>query len=195
MKIYSHRVNAISALVKIDPTLGVEIDLRTNNGALILSHEPLVEGVLFSEWLKHWRGQALILNVKEDGLEKVILEQLSEYGISDFFFLDQSYPSIRRTINMGLTKVATRVSDFEDLETALKSGSDWVWLDSFSGNWEYLKESVPALAKNRQKTCLVSPELQRANSSVELTLLQEMIFGNSLAITSVCTKTPGSWKK
>ena len=99
MKIYSHRVNAISALVKIDPTLGVEIDLRTNNGALILSHEPLVEGVLFSEWLKHWRGQALILNVKEDGLEKVILEQLSEYGISDFFFLDQSYPSIRRTIN------------------------------------------------------------------------------------------------
>jgi hypothetical protein len=195
MKIFSHRVNSISALKNTDPMYGVEIDLRTSNGALILSHDPFVEGDLFSEWLKYWRGQALILNVKEDGLEDVILKQLNTYRISDFFFLDQSYPAIRRTINLGLTKVATRVSDYEDLETALKSGSDWVWLDSFSGDWEYLKEGVPTLVKNGQKTCLVSPELQRANSSIELTLLQKMILDDNLMITSVCTKLLEEWKK
>jgi len=195
MKIYSHRVNTISALEKIDPAYGVEIDLRSKNGSLILAHDPFVEGELFSEWLKYWRGQSLILNVKEDALENSILGHLSQYGASDFFFLDQSYPSIRRTINMGVTKVATRVSDFEDLETSLKSGSDWVWLDSFSGDWEYLKEAVPALSKNGQSTCLVSPELQRVDSARELKTLQEMIEVNSLEISSVCTKVPRNWEK
>jgi hypothetical protein len=195
MKIYSHRVNTISALEKIDPAYGVEIDLRSKNGSLILAHDPFVEGELFTEWLKYWRGQSLILNVKEDALENSILGHLSQHGVADFFFLDQSYPSIRRTINMGVTKVATRVSDFEDLETCLKSGSDWVWLDSFSGNWDYLKEAVPALTQNGQKTCLVSPELQRTDSAAELTSLQEMIEKSDLRIHAVCTKTSGDWEK
>jgi hypothetical protein len=195
MKIYSHRVNTISALEKIEPSYGVEIDLRTKGGNLILSHDPFAEGELFSEWLKYWRGQSLILNVKEDALENSILNHLSQYGVADFFFLDQSYPSIRRTINMGVTKVATRVSDFEDLETCLKSGSDWVWLDSFSGNWDYLKEAVPAINQNGQKTCLVSPELQRMDSAEELAYLQEMIEKSNLKIYSVCTKVSGNWEK
>jgi hypothetical protein len=195
MKIYSHRVNTISALEKIEPSYGVEIDLRTKGGNLILSHDPFAEGELFSEWLKYWRGQSLILNVKEDALENSILNHLSQYGVADFFFLDQSYPSIRRTINMGVTKVATRVSDFEDLETCLKSGSDWVWLDSFSGNWDYLKEAVPAINQNGQKTCLVSPELQRMDSAKELAYLQEMIEKSNLKIYSVCTKVYGNWEK
>jgi hypothetical protein len=194
MKIYSHRGNSVSALTELDPKYGVEIDLRTNNGNLILAHDPFTEGALFSDWLKFWRGQSLILNVKEDALENSILQYLNEYGVSDFFFLDQSYPSIRRTIKSGLTKVATRVSDYEDLQTALNSGSDWVWLDSFSGEWDYLNGAVPMLVKNGQKTCLVSPELQRANSSSELKLLQEMILEKNLAITSVCTKFPEIWE-
>ena len=194
MKIYSHRVNSVSALAELDPKYGVEIDLRTDNGNLILAHDPFTEGDLFSDWLKSWRGQSLILNVKEDALENSILQYLNEYGVSDFFFLDQSYPSIRRTINSGLKKVATRVSDYEDLQTALNSGSDWVWLDSFSGKWDYLNEAVSVLAKNGQKTCLVSPELQRAHSSAELELLQEMILEKRLAITSVCTKLPEIWE-
>jgi hypothetical protein len=194
MKIYSHRGNSVSALAALDPKYGVEIDLRTNNGNLILAHDPFTEGALFSDWLKFWRGQSLILNVKEDALENSILQYLNEYGVSDFFFLDQSYPSIRRTIKSGLTKVSTRVSDYEDLQTALNSGSDWVWLDSFSGEWDYLSGAVPMLVKNGQKTCLVSPELQRANSSSELKFLQEMILEKNLAITSVCTKFPEIWE-
>ena len=47
MKIYSHRVNTISALEKIDPSCGVEIDLRSKNGSLILAHDPFIEGELF----------------------------------------------------------------------------------------------------------------------------------------------------
>ena len=152
MKIYSHRVNTKIALQGTDLSLGVEIDLRSRLGSLILSHDPFVNGELFSDWLTCWRGQPLILNVKEDALEDAIIGALSEYDISDYFFLDQSYPSIRRVIGMGITKVATRVSDFEDLSTALKSGSDWVWLDSFSGNWDYLPEAARMIVENGQRT-------------------------------------------
>ena len=118
---------------------------------------------------------------------------LASYSIEDYFFLDQSYPSIRRMIQNGMTKVATRVSDYEDLVTALSSGSDWVWLDSFSGNWSYLIDVVPKISKNNQKTCLVSPELQRVGSQDELERLQQILSQSNLTITAVCTKTPGKW--
>jgi hypothetical protein len=140
-----------------------------------------------------WNGQPLILNVKEDALEPAIMSLLASYSIEDYFFLDQSYPSIRRMIQNGMTKVATRVSDYEDLVTALSSGSDWVWLDSFSGNWSYLIDVVPKISKNNQKTCLVSPELQRVGSQDELERLQQILSQSNLTITAVCTKTPGKW--
>jgi hypothetical protein len=193
MRIYRHRVNSKSSLEKVEPTLGVEIDLRTKSDALILAHDAFAQGELFEDWLSAWRGQPLILNVKEDALEEKILELLNQHGVTDFFFLDQSYPSIRRVISMGITKVATRVSDFEDLATALKSGSDWVWLDSFSGSWEYLMEATKSIKRNGQQSCLVSPELQRLDSGDELEGLKALIRENELHIDAVCTKKPESW--
>jgi hypothetical protein len=195
MRIYKHRVNKKSSLESISSSVGVEIDLRTHSNSLILAHDAFAQGELFRDWLSVWQGQPLILNVKEDALEEAILEILNEHGVADFFFLDQSYPSIRRMISMGITKVATRVSDFEDLSTALKSGSDWVWLDSFSGSWDYLLEATKAIKENGQRGCLVSPELQRIDSSVELSRLKTMIQENDLHLDAVCTKMPERWLK
>jgi hypothetical protein len=193
MRIYKHRVNSKSALEMVEPTFGVEIDLRTKSDALILAHDAFAQGELFEDWLSAWHGQPLILNVKEDALEERILEVLHKRDVTDFFFLDQSYPSIRRVISMGITKVATRVSDYENLATALESGSDWVWLDSFSGSWKYLIEATKAIEKNGQKSCLVSPELQRLDSGAELEGLKILIRENDMQIDAVCTKRPESW--
>ncbi len=193
MKIYKHRVNSKAALETVESTFGVEIDLRTQSDALILAHDAFTQGELFEDWLSAWRGHPLILNVKEDALEEKILEILNQHGVTDFFFLDQSYPSIRRMISMGITRVATRVSDYEDLATALRSGSDWVWLDSFSGSWEYLMEATTAIEGNGQKSCLVSPELQRLDSGAELEGLKTLIRESELLIDAVCTKRPESW--
>ena len=195
MRIYSHRINRKSALEQTSPDFGVEIDLRTYSDRLILSHDPFTSGELFEDWLSAWKGQPLILNVKEDSLEEAILEILNKHGVTDFFFLDQSYPSIRRLIARGITKVATRVSDYEDLTTALKSGSDWVWLDSFSASWDYLIEATKAVEENGQKSCLVSPELQRKDPSDELSRLKLLIQENNLKLNAVCTKVPESWLK
>ncbi len=193
MKIYEHRINQMNKLRDVSPDRGVEIDIRASNSNLVLAHDPFTSGELFSEWLKCWRGQSLILNVKEEGLEESILELLENYDVQDFFFLDQSYPSIRRLINLGISKLATRVSDFEDINTAIKSGSEWIWLDSFTGNWNYLPDTLKLITGMGYKTCLVSPELQRTDSEMELKDLKELIKVNNLEITAVCTKHPESW--
>lgn len=193
MKIYEHRVNERERLMLINPMHGVEIDIRSHDGNLILAHDPFVEGELFAEWLQGWNGQPLILNVKEDSLEPAIMSLLASFSIEDYFFLDQNYPSIRRMIQNGITKVATRVSDYEDLATAFASGSEWVWLDSFSGDWTYLSDVVPKILSNSQKACLVSPELQRADSQDEFERLREIIQKSNLNVTAVCTKNPGKW--
>ena len=193
MKIFIHRVNQSSDLRQISSNFGVEIDIRTIGREVILSHDPFFQGELFTDWLKSWKGQALILNVKEDSLETSILAILSKHQVSDYFFLDQSYPSIRKMIASGNSKLATRVSDFEDLETALISGSDWVWLDSFSGNWRFLQKAVQAIKENKQRVCLVSPELHRSDSNIELLELQELIKNLDSEIDAVCTKFPKKW--
>ena len=109
MKIYEHRINKISQLRDISPDRGVEVDIRSYQGNIILAHDPFEQGELFTEWLESWNGQSLILNVKEEGLENYILDLLSNYNVKEFFFLDQSYPSIRRLINLGISKLATRI--------------------------------------------------------------------------------------
>ena len=63
MKIFIHRVNQSSDLLQIPANFGVEIDIRTSGKDLILSHDPFSYGELFTDWLKSWKGQSLILNV------------------------------------------------------------------------------------------------------------------------------------
>ena len=119
MKIFHHRINTSSRLVEIPSVDGVEIDIRSSGQEIILEHDPFKEGQLFTEWLKHWQGQSLILNVKEEGIEERTLELLSAYPNLEYFFLDQSFPSLARTIKSGNKNTAVRVSDLESADTAL----------------------------------------------------------------------------
>ena len=194
MKIYRHRINHSDVLREISPEYGVEIDIRSIGRDLILEHDPFIAGELFSEWLKSWKGQSLILNVKEDALEERILQLLEEFAVKDYFFLDQSFPSMQRLRSQGNQNFAARVSDLEDITTALSSGANWVWLDSFSGEWEYLINTVDLIASNGQKTCLVSPELQRLDSELELIGLKNILVSEGLKIDAVCTKKYADWQ-
>ena len=194
MKIFRHRINHSDVLREISPEFGVEIDLRSIGRDLILEHDPFIAGELFSEWLKSWNGQSLILNVKEDALEDRILLFLEEFAVKEYFFLDQSFPSMQRLRRQGNQNFAARASDLEDVTTALNSGANWVWLDSFSGEWKYLRNAVDLIASNGQKTCLVSPELQRFDSELELKNLRKVLVSEGLKIDAVCTKKYEDWQ-
>jgi hypothetical protein len=194
MKIFHHRINDSKSLNQIPSTDGIEIDLRTLEGQIILQHEPFLEGENFKSWLQMWNGQEIILNIKEEGLEEIILEILEVFNVKNYFFLDQSFPFVVKTLRTGNKNIAVRVSDIESIETALALECNWVWLDCFSGDWRYLLDVVPVLSSQGKRTCLVSPELVRSNSGFEVSELQNMLLMHDIRIDAVCTKNKSSWE-
>jgi hypothetical protein len=195
MILIRHRINSINELLNIHSDYGVEIDLRSLGQELILEHDPFKNGTKFSEWLKHYHHKYLIVNLKEDGLETKAINILNGFGIRNFFFLDQSFPSLYKISRITPEFCSARVSDFEPICSALSLKPGWIWFDSHSGDWEYLRDAFLALENQNIKTCLVSPELQRVDSEIELVNLKTIIKEMSINFDAVCTKFPEIWSK
>ena len=193
MEIILHRRNTLYDLKNTSKEFGIEIDIRSYKGQLILHHDPFIKGEYFSEWIKYYKHGTLILNVKEEGLENKILDILSINKINSFFFLDQSFPFIIKTLSNGEDRIALRVSEFESIETALnlKNKTQWIWVDMFSrfplSKYEYKK-----LKEAKFKLCLVSPELQKLNH-IKINKLKSYLEEENISLDAVCTKIPELW--
>lgn len=191
--IIKHRVNTIQELQDIPKSLGIEIDLRTLKGSLILAHDQSDEGVKFEEWLLHYSHRFLILNVKEDGLERDILKLLEKYKVADFFFLDQPFPTLRKSAISNIP-TALRLSEYENPINILNLKVSWLWLDSFFGDWKYIEQHAEWIISGRYKICVVSPELQGRAISNEPNEIAKIMENLGIVITAVCTKDPDAWE-
>lgn len=191
--IIRHRVNTSKELLTVPAKHGVEIDLRLFEGEVVLAHDPFTPGESFETWINYFHHDTLVLNVKEDGLESHILEVLKSKLIENYFFLDQPFPTLRRSALANLP-VALRLSEHENpIEIrSLKIG--WVWLDSFSGNWNYLAKHSEWLNEGKFRICIVSPELQGRSPVPESMSIVENFKKSNLTIDAVCTKTPEIWE-
>tara|TARA_B100000767_G_scaffold246204_1_gene245595 strand:- start:158 stop:745 length:588 start_codon:yes stop_codon:yes gene_type:complete len=189
-----HRINSVDLLIKSPTSFGVEIDIRSNNNDLILHHDPFQDGELFDEWLKFFNHGTLILNVKEEGLEERVLKKMDDNKIVDFFFLDQSFPFLRKTAMNGESRCALRVSEYESIDTVLSlSGKvDWVWVDCFSKFPINLKE-FNKLKKYGFKLCIVSPELQGRTDYEGVLKFKNEIEMQGIKGDAVCTKYVDLW--
>ncbi|QWD78290.1 phosphatidylinositol-specific phospholipase C/glycerophosphodiester phosphodiesterase family protein [Polynucleobacter sp. MWH-Svant-W18] len=196
MMFISHRRNTIEELNATPLEFGVEVDIRSNNGRLIIHHDPLKEGIDFEGWLKCYKHQTLILNVKEEGLEARLIELMQKYLISDYFFLDQSFPFLVKWSKLGERHCAVRVSEFESIETALALAGeiDWVWVDCFT-HFPLSSEDARRLKGAGFKLCLVSPELQGRPFSTEIPLLVNLLHERSICADAICTKQAELWKE
>ena len=189
-----HRINTKELLMKIPIEFGVEVDIRSNNNKLIMHHDPFKDGQLFEEWLEIYNHGTLILNVKEEGLEDLVLELMQKYNVNNFFFLDQSFPFLRKTALLGEKRCAVRISEYEHIETALSlSGMvDWVWVDCF--NQFPLSIEDDARLKNAGfKICIVSPELQGRLDTNHVKEFRRKIESLDIIGDAVCTKYPDLW--
>lgn len=190
----AHRVNDPAALRDVPAEYGVEIDLHAEGDRLVLVHDPFATGPDFATWLDDYRHRFIVLNTKEEGLEQRIRQMLLERDITDWAFLDQSFPFLVRTLRQGETRAMVRISEFESVETALALDPrpDWVWVDSFTGAWPAAEE-LAALAERRLRLMVVSPELQGRSLEDELPVITERFLAAGLAIDGVCTKRPDIW--
>ena len=194
MQVISHRVNSIALLKNIPKYCGIEVDIRSNESQLIIHHDPFEKGENFEEWLKFYKHKTLILNVKEEGLEEHLLLLMCKYSIEDFFFLDQSFPFLKKTAFNGESRCAVRVSEYEDINTALSlTGKiDWVWVDCFS-NFPLNKAEADQLKKAGFKLCFVSPELQGRDNISEIINFRNQIEQLGIKGDAVCTKHTELW--
>lgn len=194
MKIIRHRRNIIEELDNTPVKYGVEIDIRSNGEDLIIHHDPFKTGVLFKDWICKYRHQTLILNVKEEGLELSLISLMKKHNISEWFFLDQSFPSLVKWANSGLKNCAVRVSEFESVDTILSFSKkiDWTWVDCFS-KFPLNVEDIGKL-KQHFKVCLASPELQGHDPEKEIKSLIDLFKEQNINMDAVCTKRPDLWE-
>jgi hypothetical protein len=193
MLVIHHRRNALSLLAETPHTLGVEIDVRSYGDNLVVQHDPFVKGLSLDEWLTGYHHRLVILNVKEEGLEDRLLKIMAKRNIHDFFFLDQSFPYLVRTVRSGESRCAVRVSEFESVETALALAgmAQWVWVDVFS-RFPLDRKDYVRLKDAGFKLCLVSPELQ-AHPPQMLQTLKAQMAEFDITMDAVCTKQPQDW--
>lgn len=190
-----HRINKIKDQKKIPREYGVEIDIRTYNKKLILNHEPFKAGDLLDEYLSNFDHAFIVLEVKEEGIEKKVIEICKKYNIKNYFLLSVSFPFIYLLSKEGIKKIAIRYSEFEDINTclAMKNKVEWVWIDTFT-KLPLDKESYIKLKNANFKICLVSPE--RWNRPKDIKNYVDYFVTNNIKIDAVMTSIRYShnWK-
>jgi len=194
MKIISHRRNTAAELESAPTAYGVEVDIRSHGDRLIIHHDPFRDGEDFEVWIQSYQHGTLILNVKEEGLEARLIDIMRRKGLSDFFFLDQSFPFLVKWARAGERRCAVRVSEFESVETALSLAGliDWVWVDCFT-RFPLDAKSAGQLRQAGFKLCLVSPELQGRSAETEIPMLKSTLDSLHIVAEAVCTKRPDLW--
>ncbi|MDB5775648.1 MAG: hypothetical protein JWP38_1781 [Herbaspirillum sp.] len=195
MKIIAHRKNTIAELRATPTEYGIEVDIRSYADRMVIHHDPFIEGELFSDWLNAYRHGTLILNVKEEGLEPALIKLMQEHGVTDYFFLDQSFPFLVKWSRLGERRCAVRVSEFESVQTALTLANkiDWVWVDCFT-HLALQQEEAQRLQQAGFKLCLVSPELQGRPADTEIPEMHRLLQQRGIQVEAVCTKRPDLWE-
>lgn len=156
MEFIVHRVNTIKELKQIPKEYGCEIDIRTNGNKLILSHDPFTKGDDFIDYLDVYKNGTLVLNIKETGIEDIVLKEIRLRNIKSYFLLDVEFPYIYSATKKGERNIAVRFSEKEPIENVVqfKSKVDWVWIDTIN--------KLPINTENIDilkcfNTCLVCP--------------------------------------
>jgi hypothetical protein len=183
----SHRINTIKELMETPTHCGVEIDLRDDlDGEIYLHHDPFKKGNYFKDFLTNFKHSLLILNIKSEGIEFEVLNLLNKHKITNYFFLDSSFPMIIKLIKLEVDNIALRYSEYENINIfkTLKDKVKWAWIDSFDNL--SLKPNDYDFLKNNFKLCLVSPELQ--NNSDKINNFKKIINDSKFEFDAVCSK-------
>jgi len=154
----AHRINTLEQLEDTPSSLGIEFDVREGKDGCVVTHDPWTHGVPLELFLQHCHHAFYIVNIKSEGIEFEVLKCLREYGIEDFFLLDCSFPMIIKLSRQGESRMAVRLSEYEQLPS-VKNLVKWVWIDVFT-TLPVTPHDCEYLHSLGYKLCLVSSELQ-----------------------------------
>ena len=194
MLIIKHRINSIEDLNNTPVEYGVEFDLHSYLDDLVVHHDPFVDATKFDMWLDYYKHSYMFANVKEEGIEETVIKKINNRGIKNYLLFDLSFPSIIKLSNNGFTKIALRVSKYEDINNAFKliGKIDWIWLDMFEDIIPISINDFNKLQSLGMKICIVSPELHGRNN-FSLNKVKSFIIEANIKPDAVCTKYDSLW--
>jgi glycerophosphoryl diester phosphodiesterase len=142
---------------------GTETDLRDSHGEIVISHDmPCGDEVSLREFLGLYRQSGctgtLALNIKADGLQERVRQELKAHEIENYFLFDMSVPDCLVSLNYGLT-CFSRFSEYEP-KSVLWDKCQGVWYDSFHGT-DLDPEILDAVISEGKRVCIVSSELHK----------------------------------
>lgn len=154
---YLHRANKIDDLYRaIREGMGVEIDVRSVGQQLIVSHEPVSQCNIISQYFTDFLDIIIkchinvIFDIKESGIIDLIdseIKKYSEYNNPYIYFADLIVPDMLYAESLGY-KTLARQSKYEKIE------------GTFYGYWlDYIDNVCDLPKKIKKHTFLVSPEL------------------------------------
>lgn len=144
-----------------DLGFGTETDVRDVAGKLVISHdmpqgdELSLEGMLD---ILAGRDLPMAMNIKADGLAKLLTQAMTARGLTRWFTFDMSVPETLVQLRMGLP-VFTRASEYERVPACYEQAMG-IWVDDFGANWVRPSDIRAFLADGKQ-VCIVSPELHQ----------------------------------
>ena len=194
MLVINHRINSIEMLSAIPSSEGVEIDVSHSKGNIVVGHDPGDDTLLFDNFLQHYRHSLMAVNIKQEGIEHMVLKLLQKYSVEHFFLFDLSFPSLMRLMLQGESRLALRISDIETVRqiSFFKGKIEWLWLDTFFEDGAWLSETLPQY--DSFKKCFVSPELHPSRDYKIQELLIQQVLPIMSKFDAVCTKHSQRWR-
>ena len=200
MKIISHRgywnqekeKNSSTAFNRsFSLNFGTETDIRDFDGDLVISHDIANKSCLtlvdfFNIYISKNTELLLALNIKSDGLQKMLLKFLKTYSIRNYFVFDMSIPDTIMYLKEGMN-VFIRQSEYES-GTSFYERASGIWLDAFEGAW-YSEELVQKHLDNGKKVAIVSSELHKREYLKHWTYLKSWSIINDDDLI-LCTDLP-----
>ena len=170
---------------------GTETDIRDFDGELVISHDVANKNCItiekFFEIYKSIGIQSsLALNIKSDGLQKLLNKSLKQNNINNYFVFDMSIPDTVMYLKEGMN-VLIRQSEYERGTSFYESASG-IWLDAFNEIW-YSEELVKEHLNNGKKVAIVSSELHNREYLKQWTILKSWNIINNKNLI-LCTDLP-----
>lgn len=193
MLVIKHRINSLHSLQNVSTDFGIEVDLHYYDSDLYIGHDPWNLETTFDTFLAGYQHKFMAINVKQEGIETMILQSLKKYHIKDFFLFDVSFPSLMRLLKTGERRFALRISDFEQIKDIgfFQNKVEWIWLDVFQDNG-YLDDSFFSSLESFKK-CIVSPELHIDRDKSHSLRIRESLLPIVRHFQAVCTKDEYLW--
>lgn len=203
MKIIAHRgkwtspdqQNSLASLEHaFQAGYGVETDLRSFQGNVYISHDAVnsPQGLVsFEEFMalaERYPERMCFLNIKEDGLCRILEPYRQTLLAPRFVFFDMSVPQlIQFSRHYRPFNLATRQSEFETVPSAPEL-VEWIWADCFTRDWSQ-REMTQTLGQSNKQICFVSPELHgRGNNGFRHSLRSALTA--TYNTVAVCTDEP-----